>query len=238
MDDVNVGFTNFAGGYTSLANPELEPESVVSHELGFRASTSSFDFSLSAYQNVYKDFIESLALVGFNRQTNLLEFQARNIDEVEITGVDASLTWFMGESFARLDNWVTRLSYSKQNSEDKASGEELDSIMPAQSVLGISYGNYDALWRVELATTYSEQANEVAAPQDAPAFFIAPSYTLIDLLGHYQINDDIRINAGVFNIFDKEYYLASEVRGRTRAENLGRFSSPGRNFSMNVIVKF
>lgn len=238
MDDVNVGFTNFAGGYTSLANPALEPETVVSHELGFRASNQHVDFSISAYQNDYENFIESLALVGFNRQTNLLEFQARNIDEVEITGVDASLTWFVGQLFDGLDNWVMRVSYSNQNSEDKASGQALDSIGPAQSVFGVSYGTFDAPWRVELAATYSEQANELIAPADASVFFVAPSYTLIDVLGHYKITEDIRINAGIFNIFDKHYYLASEVRGRSQSEDLSRFTSPGRNASFNVIVKF
>ncbi|WP_395344510.1 TonB-dependent hemoglobin/transferrin/lactoferrin family receptor [Ningiella sp. W23] len=238
MDDVNVGFTNFAGGYTSLANPDLLPEIVVSNELGLRVSTDAFDFSISAYINDYDNFIESLALNGFNPATGLLEFQARNIDEVEIRGVDASATWFVGESFESMANWMFRVSYSKQKSEDKATGAELDSILPAQSVLGISYGALDAPWRIELAATHSEEANIVENTADAPAFFVAPSYTLFDLLGHYELSPNIRINGGIFNLFDKEYYLASEVRGRTESENLGRFSSPGRNASVNIVVNF
>lgn len=238
MDAVNVGFANFIGGYTSLANPELQPESVISHELGFRAAVNAFDASFSVYQNRYDNFIEPLALLGFNRQTNLLEFQARNVEQVKINGVDASLTWYVGESFSAASNWILRASYSKQDSEDTSTGDELESILPAQSVIGLSYGNYDAKWRFELAATHSERGNALNNMHDMPAFFVAPSHTLIDILGHYQLTRNTRINLGLFNLFDKEYYLASEVRGRTQEENLGRFSAPGRNISMNVVVNF
>jgi hypothetical protein len=37
---------------------------------------------------------------------------------------------------------------------------------------------------------------------------------------------------------DREYYFASEVRGRSNDENLARFTSAGRNASMNLIVNF
>lgn len=238
MDDVNVGFTNFGAGYTSLPNPELEPESVVSHEIGFRANTSAFEWSISAYLNRYDNFIESRALVGFNRQTNLLEFQARNLEEVEISGVDAQATWLVGQHFESMQHWLVRLAYSHQDSEEKATGNPLDSILPAQSVLGISYGDYDAKWRAELAITHTQQANEIINQDPETTFFRAPSHTLVDLIGHYQINESTRINLGLFNLLDREYYFASEVRGRNNDENLARFTSAGRNASMNLIVNF
>ncbi|WP_395341298.1 hypothetical protein PN836_018900 [Ningiella sp. W23] len=83
--------------------------------MGFRASTDASEFSISAYRNDYENFIESLALNGLNAQTGLLEFQARYIiNEVEISGVAVSATWFMGESFESLAHWMLRLSYSSQ----------------------------------------------------------------------------------------------------------------------------
>ncbi|GBL04455.1 TonB-dependent hemoglobin/transferrin/lactoferrin family receptor [Glaciecola sp. KUL10] len=236
MDDINVGFTNFAGGYTSLPNADLLPETVVSNEVGIRFYDDAYEFSISAYNNQYDDFIESLAVKGFNPLTNLLEFQARNIDEVEISGIDLQVTWFIGESVSALKNWTARASYSHQDSEDKASGEELDSILPSQAVMGLSYGDLDSAWRAELAVTHTAKANQAAS--DDVAFFRADSYTLIDVLAHYQISDSVKINLGLFNLLDKEYYLASEVRGRTVEENLARFSSPGRNASINLIVNF
>jgi hemoglobin/transferrin/lactoferrin receptor protein len=237
MDDVNIGFTNFAGGYTSLANPDLLPESVESYEIGLRGLGEYLTWSVSAFSNDYDNFIESLSVRGFNPMTRLLEFQATNIESVEITGVEGQLTWFVGDALNSSHDWQVRVSHSTQNSEDKATGAELDSILPAQTVFGIQYQDYDSPWHAELMLTNTQEANAISDDQSNP-FFVAPSFTTLDLLGHIQISDNIRLNAGVFNITDKQYWLASEVRGRGLDEDLSRFTSAGRNFSVNVIAHF
>ena len=231
MDDVNIGFTNFAGGYTSLANPDLRPERVDSIELGWRQSVDTLSWSISVYQNDYQDFIESLAVRGFNPQTNLLEFQARNIDDVEIRGLDLSVNW-------QYQRWQVRFAGSWQSSENKATGEELDSVLPTQTILGVQYGDASDPWRVELVGTRVGEANAFDTVAGQPAPFIAPSVTYLDLLAHYEISEDIRINGGIFNITDKQFWYASEVRGRNVDENLDRFTAPGRNMSINVVVNF
>jgi hemoglobin/transferrin/lactoferrin receptor protein len=38
-DDINVGFTNFAGGYKTIPNPNLKPETSESYEIGVRAGS-------------------------------------------------------------------------------------------------------------------------------------------------------------------------------------------------------
>lgn len=232
MDDLNVGFTNFGAGYTSLANPDLVPENVDSIEIGWRQSIESFSFSVSAYINDYENFIESLAVRGFNADTGLLEFQSRNIEDAEIKGIDISASWAN-------DEWQIRLATSLQNSEDKATGQELETVLPAQTVLGVQYGQYDDPWRVELVGTYVEAANAFPDPNGAGNYFVAPSATIVDLLAHYQVSDNIRVNAGIFNITDKKYWYASEVRGRGETNSaLDRLTAPGTNFSANLIVNF
>ncbi|MFC3122791.1 TonB-dependent hemoglobin/transferrin/lactoferrin family receptor [Agaribacter flavus] len=238
MDDINVGFTNFAGGYTSLANPNLLPESVSSSELGFRSTFKAFELSLSAYTNDYENFIESLAVRGFNPVTNLLEFQARNIDDVQIKGIDLQASWYIGESIAPLQDWVLHFSTSTQSSENTETGTELSTVLPSQSVLGIRYRDLDSDWHTELVVTHTEQAAEQESDSPDTSLFRAPSYTTVDVLAHYKLNDTIRINAGIYNLTDNKYWLASEVLGRETSENLNRFTAPGRNFSTNLIVSF
>ena len=231
MDDVNVGFTNFAGGYTSLANPNLRPEQVDSIEFGWRQTINALSWSVSVYQNDYENFIESLAVRGFNPVTNLLEFQARNIDDVEIRGVDLSVNW-------QYQAWQVRFAGSWQSSENEATGEELDSVLPTQTIVGIQYGDAADPWRIELVGTRISEANAFNVAEGEAAQFVAPNATYLDLLAHYEITEDIRVNGGIFNITDKQYWYASEVRGRSVTENLDRFTAPGRNMSVNVIVNF
>ncbi|MFT5283324.1 MAG: hemoglobin/transferrin/lactoferrin receptor protein [Yoonia sp.] len=236
MDDVNIGFTNFLGGYTSLSNPDLKPESVVSIEAGIRGLTSAFSWSLSVYKNDYDDFIESLSFVGI-AENGFTQFQAINIDSVEISGIEGQINWRLSESFNSMNNWQVRASFSVQDSKNKATGEELESILPSQTVVGIQYNEIDDPWRLELAATYTRKANAISSDPDS-VFFVAPSHVTWDLLGHYNVNDNIKINGGIFNLSDKEYWLASEVRGQSDTANLLPLTSVGRNASVNVIVTF
>jgi hemoglobin/transferrin/lactoferrin receptor protein len=237
MDDVNVGFTNFAGRYTSLSNPDLKPESVTSLELGIRGFTDALTWSISAYQNKYTDFIESLTFVGINPNNGFIQFQAVNVDDVEIKGIEGQVVWSLGDTFSRALDWQIRASYSIQDSENKATGNDLESIAPNQAVFGLQYKDYSDPWRIEVAASYTEEAQALTSAGATP-FFVAPSYTTIDILGHLKITPNIKINAGIFNATNKQYWLASEVRGQSAEDNLLPFTSPERNYSVNVVVQF
>lgn len=238
MDDVNVGFTNFLGRYTSLSNPNLKPESVASVELGLRGTSynDAVNWSISAYRNDYDNFIESLAFVGIS-ENGFTQFQAINLDAVEISGLEGQISWSLEETFASAANWQLRVSYSIQDSENKATGEDVESILPSQAVAGIQYQDYSDPWRIELVATYTESAQAIGGSGELP-FFEAPSHTTFDLLGHYRINQHITINGGIFNITDKEYWLASEVKGQSESANLKPLSAVGRNASVNVVMTF
>src|SRR3546814_16218716 len=58
----------------------------------------------------------------------------------------------------------------------------------------------------------------------------------------------MRISAGVYNLFDEEYYQWARIRNVTRGdfylygyatdEGIGRYSEPGRNYRITVSVAF
>jgi hemoglobin/transferrin/lactoferrin receptor protein len=170
-------------------------------------------------------------------ENGFTQFQAINIDSVEISGIEGQINWRLSESFNSMNNWQVRASFSVQDSKNKATGEELESILPSQTVVGIQYNEIDDPWRLELAATYTRKANAISSDPDS-VFFVAPSHVTWDLLGHYNVNDNIKINGGIFNLSDKEYWLASEVRGQSDTANLLPLTSVGRNASVNVIVTF
>ena len=239
FDDINVGFTNFAGGYTSLPNANLAPERVKSWELGIRARLDSLDWEFSLYHNRYDNFIESLAVKGFNPATGLLEFQARNLDKVTIRGADARINWYPMQQHSSFSSLRVTAALSWLDSKDSSTGQALDSIMPPQAVVGIGYGLPDDDWSLELVSTAVKRAT-VAQPTEANAAqpFAAPGYVSLDLLGHLNLAANWRLNWGVFNLTDRKIWSASEVRGRTTAENVGQFTQPGRNITASVSYRF
>jgi hemoglobin/transferrin/lactoferrin receptor protein len=242
FDDLNVGFTNFAGGYTSLPNPNLKPESVESWEVGVRQRLDAVKWSVSAYHNNYDNFIESRATVGFNPATQLLEFQATNRDSVVIEGIDAQATWFLGESFSGLNGWELQGALTWLDSEDEATGQEIESILPPQAVVGIGYTDSNDIWSVEFIGTFVQRFDSQNQPEDPaePRLFEAPGYAQFDLLANYNVSEDLTINLGIFNIFDRKSWSGTEVRGLevSDATNVNFLTQPGINAAVNATYSF
>ena len=150
LDDVNVGFTNFAGGYTTLPNPDLESETSESWELGLRLSGDYYSASFAVFTNEYENFIESFAAVGFDPFRGLLLFQSQNIGEAEIDGAELKLDANL-EGLDLITSFKAAVAYAEgENSEDDT---PLDSIEPLTAVLGLSYDAPNGKWGTNLVWT-------------------------------------------------------------------------------------
>ena len=78
--------------------------------------------------------------------------------------------------------------------------------------------------------------------------FLSKSYFVFDLTMGYKISKNFSINAGVFNIFNKEYSTWENLRqlrynGNQSYVNfdgtgLERYTAPGRNFSVSFEVRY
>ncbi len=247
LDSVNVGFTNFAGGYTALPNPDLRPERGEGMDFGVRYSGEFVQADLVAYQNDYEDFIESLAVRGFNFATGLLEFQARNLDEARIEGYEARLMADLGGLSSSLEGFKVRAAYAHAEGENLEENTPINSIDPEQLVFGLAYESRENKWGVEaiLTATGRKSAADIDASslQQAGAEpispFETPGFTTLDLIGHYNFSDSLRLNYGVFNATDKQYYSWSEEFVQDpSAANFDRLSEAGRNYSVSIKYSF
>ncbi|RBP48914.1 TonB-dependent hemoglobin/transferrin/lactoferrin family receptor [Arenicella xantha] len=246
-DAVNTGFTNFAGGYTALPNPNLRPERGESVEFGLRRVSNYGNIEVAAYKNTYEDFIESLAVKGFNPQTRLLEFQARNVDEAEIIGFELKAQYQLIALSDALKGVQVRAAYAYTDGNNKENDLPLNSIDPQQLVLGLSFTPSNEKWSIETVITATDRkdASNIdasslqAAGEPAITPFETPGFTTLDLIGHYQLNDQARINWGVFNVTDKQNYRWSEeFVQHPLSTNFDRLSEPGRNYSVTIKYMF
>ncbi|MFT6032224.1 MAG: hemoglobin/transferrin/lactoferrin receptor protein [Arenicella sp.] len=247
LDAVNSGFTNFIGGYTTLPNPDLLPEQGESVEIGIRRYSDAGSVEFTVYQNTYEDFIETLAVRGFNLDTRLLEFQARNLDQAEISGFEFKTQYNLGQVYSDFDGFHLRAAYAYSDGENQQDGTPLNSIDPQQLVVGVGYAPADDKWSIEavVVATDSKSSSDIDASslqaQGAPSVmpFEASSFVTLDLIGHYNINDNARINWGVFNVTDKQHFQWSEEFVQNPATtNFDRLTEPGRNYSITVKVNF
>lgn len=233
FNDVNIGFTNFQFGYTALPNPDLEPETSDSFELGLRGSWQDFSFHVTGFYNLYEDFIESLSLIGV-RDDGILQFQSINLQSAEIFGAEFAFLWRLGDWIPGL-NWRTAASWSEGN--DRGTDVPLNSVSPGQLVTGLLWSSQDEHYGLNLNGTYTRPQNRLNDPNENLAR--SDEFVTIDITGWAQLNDFTRLNIGVFNLTDSNYVEWADIQGRTQNDSvLQRLGRPGINFSAALNFTF
>ena len=227
--DINTGFTNPAGGYTSLPNASLAAERSDNIEVGVRTAFDRASLEVTGFSNRYDDFIDFTAL-GFNPRTRLLEFQARNLEQAEINGVE-----LRGEAYLT-DSVMIRGSYARiegveilQDVAVPALAEEtpLGSIAPNEGVLGIRYVQPSGRWGTELSLRLVESYQ--GAPDEDQ--FEPAAHQIVDLTSHVSLAEALTLRLGVLNLTDANYFEWWNVRGRQSNDPvIDRYSSPGISF--------
>jgi hemoglobin/transferrin/lactoferrin receptor protein len=234
-DDVNLGFTNLAFGYTAIPNPDLEPETSNGYELGVRGSAQDSFFSVSTFYNDYEDFIESRALVAVIDDVQV--FQSRNVSDARIYGAELRSGLSLGSVSQSLQAWNLKLSVAYARGEDRVNDVPLNSVDPLKAVLGIAFQPAQGAWGMQLVGTAVDRKSNVDVSNGQ--VFVPPGYFVLDLLVHANIGERLRINAGVFNLTDKKYWEWSDVRSETVGSTIiDRYSRPGLNASANAVFRF
>ena len=227
--DINTGFTNPAGGYTSVPNATLRAETSDNLEVGMRTAFDRASLEVTGFSNRYDNFINFTTL-GFNPLTRLLELQAQNLEQAEINGVE-----LRGEAYLT-DSVMIRGSYARIEGVEilhdiavPALAEEtpLGSIAPNEGVLGIRYVQPAGRWGTELSLRLVESYQ--GAPDEDQ--FAPEAYQVVDLVGHVSLVEDLTLRLGALNLTDAKYFEWWNVRGRQANDPvIDRYSSPGISF--------
>lgn len=239
----------------TVSNPDLSSEKSLNVELGYRWSTERAQLGLSVFRDRYDNFIEYSTLTqlipgGFRTTANgpILYQRAytmpTNAGQVTVKGVELEGRMQFN------DAWSARLAASYSEGR-KQNGDPLESIVPPSAVLGVRYAP-SPVWNVTAAVTHAlakdaDDAYTTAAngTVSTPAWLDkADGYTVLDLFGSWNISDQWRLSAGIYNLTNREYYLWQRVRGVYQGSNtlygyvndegIGRYSEPGRNVRATI----
>lgn len=232
-NDVNNGFTNLTspnGAYQTISNPNLKPETSRSFEIGLRGDDGALRYSLSLFSNRYEDFIESTQIGGTGTASDPLTFQSVNLAGARIRGLELSGEWrFMSE-------WSLKGSLARTHGSKRTDGgsSPLQTIDPAKLVLALNH-EVEGRYGVEATLTAVERKKR---PHD-PAMYAPGGFALFDLTGHYQLAPNARVNVGLFNIFDRKYFLWADTRSVSSSSTvLDAYSQAGRNFAVSFDYEF
>jgi hemoglobin/transferrin/lactoferrin receptor protein len=248
--------------WDTASNPDLEAEESLNSELGYRWQTERVQIGISGYRDKYTNFIEiadftqnpdtqyrsctgNTCTVTLGKEYSM----SANVGEVTVKGVEVEGRWLISQQ------WSARLAWAYSEGE-KDNGDPLPSILPASGVLGLRYQSPTQRWSLTGNVTHAEAKKlEDATLTETNDFFtslvpdyLSDAYTVLDLFGDINITKDLRLNAGVYNVFDEKYYLWPRVHfvnegtttlyGYVTGDGIGRYSEPGRNFRVSLSWQF
>ncbi|MEZ5938989.1 MAG: TonB-dependent hemoglobin/transferrin/lactoferrin family receptor, partial [Hyphomonadaceae bacterium] len=233
---VNAGFSNLAFGYTSIANPDLKPESSTSIEGGVRLRDvnwmgGSWSAGVTVFAADYEDFISQEVVGGSFTPTDPAIYQYVNLTDVSVTGAEARLDalWDSG--------WGVRVAASKSDGEVRAStSSALESIDPAKLVTGLTFDDPQGRFGGQLIATFVDGKD--LRDVSSPALFRPPSFALLDLTAYWNVTDMLALRVGAFNLTDETYWWWGDVRGVTDTSVVNAYSQPGRNFSASLTFRY
>ena len=235
FNDVNFGLALLDLGFIALPNPDLKPETVNGFELGYRYDTPTSRAAVSFFYNDYDDFIESRVNQGVDPDTGFIVFQSVNRTEAVIYGAEFRGEWDISRLLPGEGNWKVRGILALAAGEDRERDEALNSIDPPEAVLGLHYEKHR--WGVASYLTMVDGKEARDADQSAEELFLPGGYGTLDLLGYYNFNEQVRLNWGLYNLFDRKYWSWADVRGLPADDpDLERFTAPGRNVSVTLTV--
>jgi hemoglobin/transferrin/lactoferrin receptor protein len=221
------------GSYARIGNPQLETETSNGFEIGAKYQATDYAFQATVFNNYYRNFIDTVTIAppgGEYPVGGITGYE--NLNKVQIYGIELGGEWQFHE------NWRTWGSFAWTHGKDTEADEYLNSVAPLRAIIGLGYAT--ETWGSDVSLTLASSRNKVSGTG-----FKAPGYGLVDAtvfwtpekVGQLDLSG-LKVQAGVFNIFDKKYWDAIGVPDGTSAATRDFYSEPGRTFKVSITKKF
>lgn len=238
VTELYSNFTNVAGGYGVVGNPTLKAETGNGFEVGADYEAGDLTGKITLFHNRYKNFIDDTSTytsaypAGYYPQFLYMSWANRN--RVHISGVEV-------KGRKEFDNgFFVHGSLAYTYGKDQDTGEFIRTVAPFKAITGLGY--QQETWGTELTGIFSAAMRDdhVSTTYDAPAYGIA------NLTGWWEPESlkGLRVQAGVYNIFDKKYWNAVGVRD-INPTSVGSSNQPvdyyteaGRSFKISLTKTF
>jgi len=242
---IGLGHAQRFPDYWELFSPKLAPPGAANAFDGIKPEkTTQLDFGiqyrderLEAWASGYVGQIRDYIL--FDYRTGMMGMstsQAQNID-ARIMGGE------LGAAYKLTENWKADATLAYAWGKNSSDGKALPQMPPLESRLGLTYSrdtwSAGALWRLVSAQNRiaENQGNVVGKDYEKSAGF-----GVFSLNGAYKVNKNLKLSAGVDNLFDKTYAEHLNLAGNAGfgypATDPQPVNEPGRTFWTKVDFSF
>ncbi len=230
FEDANIGLDIPLFNIRAIPNPGLRSETSDGWEMGMRWQGERSRLQLGAFRTSYTDFIETKVRIGVDPQSGRLLFQSINIGEAYIRGVEGGWSQDLSELIPGL---TLQTSAYWAEGENRENGQPLNSVGPAEAVIGAHWQSVDERTKVRALLTATEGWSEL--DETSGELFEPPGYGVLDLFVARRVGENLTVRAAVGNVADRVYWRWSEVRGLAPDDVLlPTLAQSGRNYSIGL----
>lgn len=227
-EDANIGLELPVFNYRAIPNPDLRSERSDGLDIGLRWQGVRNKAHLAWFRTDYDDFIQSKVRLGEDPVSGRVLFQSQNLDRATIEGVEAggSLLWQGAAGDLSLDGTL----YWAQG-ENRDTGQPLDSVGPAQAVVGLDWMPTDSPWQLRLRVTGTAAWDDL--DESRGDLFQPDGHAVVDLFVTRRLSSKARLRAAVTNVGDRVYWAWTDVRGLSPDDPLIPYlARPGRSLTL------
>ncbi len=230
FEDANIGLDIPLFNIRAIPNPQLRSETSSGWELGIRRRGERSRLYLGAFRTDYEDFIETRVRIGIDPASGRLLFQSINIGEAYIQGVEVRAAYEFGGRLAGLG--VHASAYWAEG-ENQDNGKPLNSVGPAEGVIGATWRSVDERTEVRALLTVTDDWSR--RDDSAGPLFEPPGHAVVDLFYAHAISEKLTLRGGVGNLTDRTCWRWSEIRGLAPDDVLlPTLAAAGRNYSIGL----
>lgn len=219
LDQIASGITGFTGQGTipSIGTPTLQPETSTTAEIGvYFDNGAGFNANLTVFDSTFENKIASgpglpnCAFAGSPNRPGCVNYgafprvdlyrQTVNIDEAVTRGAE------IAGRYALTKAWTVSANYTYTESEQKSgpsAGQPLVNTPEHMLNGAVRWRATDQLNAWLRTEVRSERYRGAGAAQTALGDY--EGYVLLHLGGSYQVADNVRINATIYNLFDQDF---------------------------------
>ncbi|WP_420962087.1 TonB-dependent hemoglobin/transferrin/lactoferrin family receptor [Brucella sp. IR073] len=222
------------GTYLNIGNPDLKPETSNGFEIGAKLGDDQIGGSVSIYNNYYKNFIDTVSMTASEAGVPPGMFPMGitkyvNRAHVQIYGIEAKGHYAFG------NGWKTWGGIAFAQGKDTDEDVYLNSVPALKGVVGLGYATDN--WGTDIALTAVAKRDKVENPESD--YNKTPGYATVDVTGWWEPKEfkGLRVQAGVYNLFDKKYWNALDIPDSTTLAK-DYYTEPGRTFKISLTQRF
>ncbi len=210
----------------------IKPEKTTQLDFGIQYQDERLQAWASGYVGQIRDYI----LFDYRSMMGMSSTQAQNIDARIIGGE-------LGAAYKLDENWKADATLAYAWGKNSSDGKALPQMPPLESRLGLTYSrdawSVGALWRLVAAQNRIAQNQGNVVGKD---YEKSGGFGVFSLNGAYKVNNNLKLSAGVDNLFDKAYAEHLNLAGNAGfgypAADPQPVNEPGRTFWTKVDFSF